>query len=133
MCLPFSLPLINVDELEAAESSSDFCLKFNINSSTPGQIIEFKAENRRCKDFVFGYVQLSDGLIKDLYIERTGCSLSKASIVVFGQHILNHPASIIAKVENKVWLAGVGSSHPMRNECVLFGINAIQKALSTKS
>jgi NifU-like protein involved in Fe-S cluster formation len=127
----FALKPISLDELESAESSSEFTAKLDLNPYQNAYLINFGGSNTRCNDHVSGQILLAGSTIKDFKIDRTGCSLSKACIVSFSNQLIGLSPAQVVSITDKDWLEAVGTSHPMRNECVLFGVKAIQKALSS--
>ena len=125
MSKEFALKPVSIEELEAAEASLEFASPLLPTNFDDAQIIDFAAINKRCNDTLKGQVAIKDNIIKGLYLIPNGCLLSKASIVVFSQQIIDMSILDFLNLRDQDYIKAVGSNHPLRNDCILYGIKAL--------
>ena len=130
MSKEFALKPVSIEELEAAEASLEFASPLLPTNFDDAQIIDFAAINKRCNDTLKGQIAIKNNIIKGLHLEASGCALSRASIVTFSQQIINVPIAALLALDDQDFIDAVGSNHPLRNDCILYGIKALKNCCS---
>ncbi|QQG46464.1 MAG: iron-sulfur cluster assembly scaffold protein [Candidatus Niyogibacteria bacterium] len=91
---------------------------------------KISAKNPFCGDEAEIFLKIKNGKIADIKYQIQGCILSRAALSIFSEHIKGRPISLIKKIKNEDIFKMVGGTpSPSRQNCVLFGLEAVKLAL----
>jgi len=104
------------------------------NEGTLDTEIQAEGQNPSCGDHTHIYLEVEEGMIKDLKHETDGCAISTASLSIASDEL---KGMSVEKVESldRDWmidLLGIEVS-PMRVKCAVLGLKTVQKALTESS
>lgn len=89
--------------------------------------------NASCGDDVEIFINLEDGIVKDITWQGEGCAISQAAMSLLSQEIKDSKLGLkdIKKLElhSMLELLGLEEISPGRIKCVLLGLETIKKGL----
>ena len=87
--------------------------------------------NPLCGDEITIYLEINDGIIKDISWEGKGCAISQASASLFTEHIKGKTVAEIEKMDEQTILDLIGiSPNPMRMKCAVLIMKTTANALT---
>ncbi|MCA9377097.1 iron-sulfur cluster assembly scaffold protein [Candidatus Nomurabacteria bacterium] len=92
-----------------------------------------KVENSSCGDEMELFIEVNDGVVKDIRYLGRGCAISIATMSMFSEILKGKQLDDIKKLSEEDVLSLVGmNSDSGRKKCALLSLSALEKALESK-
>lgn len=92
--------------------------------------ISIKDSNPLCGDEIEIHAKLDDHIIQDIKFTSIGCAISKASLDMLLDYVINKNVNEVLEISNEEMLGLLGISvSPMRLKCALLGLVALKKGI----
>ena len=92
-----------------------------------------KVENSSCGDEIELFIEIKDGVVKDIRYLGRGCAISIATMSMFSERLKGVQLEEIKKLSEHDVLSLVGmNSDSGRKKCALLSLTALEKALGSE-
>lgn len=104
----------------------------NVGSIENGRHAE--GDNPSCGDSTDIYVEVNDGVVKDVKHETDACAIATASICIVSEELEGMNVEEVKELDRDWMLDRLDVEvSPMRMKCALLGLRTVQEALKSKA